>query len=300
MKNLAKWQSLVMESERSRSGRRTDVCRYRFRTRCRNCRRGEWAFTLIEILIAVAIFSVVVLAIYSAWTSILRGSKVALSAAAEAQRTRMAMRAINEALGATQLFLGSLSNYWFQADTSGGFGALSFVSHLPSSFPGSGLFGDQVVRRVTFSVEQNQLKLRQIPLLEPPDSQAHPYTIVLAPNVSRFDLEFLDTNSVEWLTEWIPTNQLPKVVKVTLGFGQKGQGNSKLQDVAVQTVFLTSSAIPRALQLPPGRPGAPPVAPGRGAADAAGGLSQPGTLRPGGMNSVRDSVTVLPGGQPNR
>jgi prepilin-type N-terminal cleavage/methylation domain-containing protein len=241
------------------------------RSRNRGCfhplRSEEWAFTLIEILIAVAIFSFVLLAIYSAWTSILRGSKAGLSAAAEAQRTRMALRAIDEALGAAQLFQGSIQHYWFQAETGGAFAGLSFVSHLPSSFPGSGLFGDQVVRRVTFTVDPGtrQLVLTQIPLLEPPDSQATPYTIMLAPNVSRFELEFMDTNAVEWLTEWIPTNQLPKVVRVMLGFGPTGHGSSGPKDVAVQTVFLTSSAIPRTLQLPPGRGGAAPApgAPGR-------------------------------------
>ena len=71
--------------------------------------------------------------------------------------------------------------YWFMADTSGDFAALSLVSRLPASFPGSGLFGNQIVRRVSFTVEpgpngQHQLVLRQTPLLEPPETARTPYT----------------------------------------------------------------------------------------------------------------------------
>lgn len=224
------------------------------------------AFTLIEIMIAITIFSVVLLAIYSSWTAILRSSKVGLAAAAEAQRTRMALRALEEALGSAELYTANLRYYSFLADTGGDFAALSFVAHLPSSFPGSGLFRDQPVRRVTFSVEpgpnsQNQLVLRQSPLLEPPESQEQPYTIVLAPGVSRFEMEFLDTNSVEWLPEWPATNKLPKVVRVALGLGPRGRISSRPEDLAIQTVFLTSVPIPRELQIPiVGRGVAPPTA----------------------------------------
>ena len=34
--------------------------------------------------------------------------------------------------------------YWFLADTSGEFAALSLVARLPASFPGSGLFGNRI------------------------------------------------------------------------------------------------------------------------------------------------------------
>ena len=50
------------------------------------------AFTLVEIMLALAIFGAVMIAIYSSWSSILRGSKVGLEAAAEAQRSRVAVR----------------------------------------------------------------------------------------------------------------------------------------------------------------------------------------------------------------
>jgi prepilin-type N-terminal cleavage/methylation domain-containing protein len=224
-----------------------------------NRAKTERAFTLIEVMIAMTIFGVVMIAIYSSWTAILRGSKVGLEAAAEAQRTRVAIRAIRESLTSAQLYVENLRYYWFMADTSGDYAALSLVSRLPASFPGSGLFGNQIVRRISFTVEpgprgENQLILRQTPLLEPPDTAQTPYTTVLAPNVNAFVLEFYNTNTLEWDPEWPWTNQLRKLVRVSLSVGPPGH-KPDVADTAVQTALVSSMAIPRILQVPPVRRG---------------------------------------------
>src|SRR5215218_9733728 len=56
------------------------------------------AFTLLEVMVALGLMSIVVVAIYSSWTAILKGSKVALDASAAAQRTRMTTRALHDSL----------------------------------------------------------------------------------------------------------------------------------------------------------------------------------------------------------
>jgi prepilin-type N-terminal cleavage/methylation domain-containing protein len=225
----------------------------------RNRPRGLRAFTLIEVMIAMTIFGLVMVAIYSSWAAILRGSKVGLNAAAEAQRTRIATRAIREALTSAQLYVENIRYYSFMADTSADFAALSLVSRLPDSFPGSGMFGNQVVRRVSFTVEsgpsgQRQLVLRQVPLLEPPETAQTPYTIILAPNVHQFSMEFWNTNTLEWDPEWPFTNQLPKLVRFALSVGSPNHRPDP-GDVAVQTALVSSMAIPRVLQIPPIRRG---------------------------------------------
>lgn len=232
-------------------------------------RGGRGAFTLLEIMLAIAIFAGVLLAIYSTWTAVLRSSRVGLKAAAEGQRTRMALRALQEAIGSAELFAANIQHYAFIADTSQDFAGVSFVARLPASFPGSGLFGDQAVRRVSFTVERgpdsrNQLILRQSPLLEPAEANVRPYSIVLAPNVRMFQMEFLDTNTFEWLPEWTLTNQLPKMIKVAINFGE-GQGPVHKEDVNLRTIALSSVAIPRELQIPAMRRGVaiPPGAGGR-------------------------------------
>lgn len=221
-------------------------------------------FTLLEVMVAITIFTMVLVAIYASWSAILRGSRAGLKAAAEAQRTRVALRAFEESLGATELFLENIRYYSFMADTSGDFAAISFVSHLPPSFPGSGLFGEQAVRRVTFNVEpgkngQNQLMLRQTPLLEPPETAADPYDIVLAPNVREFKMFFWDTNLTDWVEEWLWTNRLPRLVRVQMAFGETTRPLQP-DDVAVKTVYLSSAAIPRDAQIPLNRG----VRPGQG------------------------------------
>jgi prepilin-type N-terminal cleavage/methylation domain-containing protein len=220
---------------------------------------SEHAFTLIEVMVAMAIFGMVMLAIYTSWAAILRGSQVGLQAAAEAQRTRVAVRALRDALTTGQLYTENLRYYWFMADTSGEFPALTLVSRLPASFPGSGLFGNQIVRRIAFTVEagpngQNQLVLRQTPLLEPPDTASTPYTTILAPNVNLFSLEFYNTNTTEWDPEWPWTNQLPKLVRFSLSIGPPHR-KATPADTAVETALVSSMAIPRFWQVPQNRRG---------------------------------------------
>jgi prepilin-type N-terminal cleavage/methylation domain-containing protein len=222
-------------------------------------RTEELAFTLVEVMVAMTIFGLVMLAIYTSWSSILRGSKVGLNAAAEAQRTRVAMRAVRDALTSGQLYVENLRYYWFLADTSGDFAALSMVSRLPASFPGSGLFGNQIVRRISFTVEpgpngQQQLILRQTPLLEPPETAEKPYNIVLAPNVNLFSMEFWNTNTLEWDPEWLWTNQLPKLVRFSLSIGPPHH-KPTAADTEMQTALISSAAIPRIVQVPPIRRG---------------------------------------------
>src|SRR5438128_1577215 len=54
------------------------------------------AFTLIEIMIAITILALVITAIYSSWTAILRASKAGLDAAASVQRARIAVRTLED------------------------------------------------------------------------------------------------------------------------------------------------------------------------------------------------------------
>ena len=147
--------------------------------------RGWRAFTLVEVLIAMAILSMVILAIYSTWMAILRATKTGQAAAAAVQRQRITLRALEDSLMSARLFAANWQHYAFVADTSGDFATLSFVARLPDTFPRSGRYGGLVVRRVTFAVETgsdsvNQLVLRQEPLLLEPDVDEQEHPLVLA------------------------------------------------------------------------------------------------------------------------
>ena len=213
----------------------------------------EKAFTIVEILLAIAIFSMVLAAIYASWSSILRGSRIGLTAAAEVQRTRMAVRSLEESLGSAVLYADNPRYYSFFADTGGEYTYLSFVARLPESFLGSGLFPDQPLRRITFLVDSDKnLEMTQTPILQACEMVDHPYTITLAPQVSVFAMEFFDQRRNEWLPQWTLTNQLPRMVRVAIGFGKKDQTP---ENVTMRIIPLSAVAITRA-----GPGGVPPTA----------------------------------------
>lgn len=218
--------------------------------------RRKTAFTMVEVLLAIGIFSFVIIAIYSSWTAIMRSTRVGHAAAAEVQRTRVAIRSLEESLGAAVMYADNPRYYGFYADTAGEFAYLSFVARLPESFPGSGLFPGQPLRRVTFTVDSaKNLLLMQSTLL---DVSPQPYTIQLAPKTAVFAAEFFNQRMNEWLPEWIATNAMPNMVRVAIDFGDK----STPETITFRTITMSSFTITRAggtqAQMPqvPG-PGAP-------------------------------------------
>jgi type II secretion system protein J len=224
--------------------------------------RTTRAFTLIEIMIALGIFSMVIAAIYACWSSILRSTKVGLDAAARVQRERIAVKALEEALFSVQFFQENARYYSFEADTSGDFARLSFVARLPRSFPRNGNFDDQVVRRVTFAVErgtrsEHLLVLRQSPILFETNIDEEENPLVLTRNVNEFIVEFWGQNSRDWEPEWLYTNQLPKMVRFSLGFG--ADRNRQVSDVTANVVALSSVPIPSSMQVAGPPRGAPQV-----------------------------------------
>ena len=232
------------------------------------------AFTLVEIMLALAIFAGVLAAIYSSWTAILRSSQTAQAAAAEVQRQRLAVRSLEEALASAQMFPYNARHYAFIADTSEQFGFLSFVSRLPEAYPRGGRFGDLPVRRVEFSVEPDAagvptLLLRQTPYLFEPDRDELENPLRLARNVVMFHLEFWGPNSREWEEEWLVTNQLPRLLRFTLAAAPEGSRTVNREDVISRVVVLpVSSTVGGVSGL------APPLAPG------GPDVRQPGSVNP--------------------
>ena len=64
--------------------------------------RGVEAFTLLEVLIALSIFLLLIVGIYASWSQIHRATRVGLEAAADNQRKRVAMRALEQSLGSVK------------------------------------------------------------------------------------------------------------------------------------------------------------------------------------------------------
>ena len=208
------------------------------------CRR---AFTLIEIMVTLAIFALLVAAVYSTWVLIIKSKQVSDEAAAQVQRQRIAIRTIEDSLTCIQSFQASMSYYVFiiQNGTSP---QLSFVARVPDVFPRNGRFGDFNLRRLTFTVEavsdsERDLVLRQNPILMDVDPAEQSTPLVLARNVQDFIVECWDTNAMDWADTWDSTNSLPPMVRVTLALG------SNLKD---KTANGPTLAIAREIAMPSG------------------------------------------------
>jgi prepilin-type N-terminal cleavage/methylation domain-containing protein len=222
------------------------------------------AFTLIEIMMAIAIFSLLVTAVYSTWVVILKSKQVGDAVAAQAQRERIAVRTLEDSLTCIQSFQASMQYYAFGV-TNGDQPSLSFVARVPDVFPRNGRF-DSNLRRLTFTVEpvsnsEKDLLLRQNPILMDVDPAEQAAPLVLARNVKDFVIECWDTNALDWVTGWDSTNSLPPMVRVTLTFGgnQLASGNTAPTTVVVREIAVPSGTLPSAAQT-----GAPFGGPGGG------------------------------------
>jgi type II secretion system protein J len=238
------------------------------------------AFTLLEIMIAITILALVLASIYSTWTAILRASKTGQQAAAAVQRSRIVLRMLEDSLTSARSFVANPGYYGFMAE-NGDEASLSFVARLAKSFPRSGRFGDLDVRRLTYSVENGasgrELVLRQAPLVMELDKDEKEHPIVLAKNVKEFGMQFWDARLNDWVDEWKQTNQLPKLLMVTLKFADSAKPGAADEEIT-RIISLPAMAVQPMWQMPrvgPGPGGIPP-----GGVPPGGRPGSPGVIQP--------------------
>jgi prepilin-type N-terminal cleavage/methylation domain-containing protein len=229
-------------------------------------RKNRRAFTLIEIMVSIAIFALIVAAVYSTWVLILKSSQVGQSAAARVQRQRIAVRTIEDSLTCIQSEQASPQYYGFLV-LNGDTPQFSYVARVPDIFPRNGKFGDFNLRRLTFAVEQDSgsvknLVLRQNPLLMSMDQDEQTTPLFLARDVKDFKVECWDTNQLQWDTEWDDTNAIPPLVRVTLTLNNNGGGDSESPTLTIQReIAMPSESMPAFVQTGVqnnGNPGIPP------------------------------------------
>ena len=212
------------------------------------------SFTLVEIMVAVAVFSIIIAAIYSTWILVLRSAKVGQEAAAQVQRQRIAVRTIEDSLSCIQSFQASMQYYSFIVQ-NGDQPFLSFTARLPDIFPRNGRFEGFNLRRLTFTVEpgadnEKNLVLRQNPILMDMDSDEQAMPLVLARNVKDFVVECWDTNAMDWAQEWDDTNSIPTLVRVTLTLGGNFSAGNGAPELAItREIAVPSGTMPTPVQI---------------------------------------------------
>jgi prepilin-type N-terminal cleavage/methylation domain-containing protein len=231
--------------------------------------RSRSAFTLIEIMIAIGLLSMIIASVYAVWTAILRSSRVGKDTAVAVQRARITVRIIEDSLSSAECFMKNSDYYGFVAE-NGDEPTLSFVARLAKSFPRSGKFGDLDVRRLEFSIQRgtdtpHELVLRQRPLLMEFDQDEKDHPIILAKNVKAFEMKFYDKDKRptgdspdDWPDEWTQTNKLPTLVQVTVRIADNASASSA-EEVVTRIVSIPSVQVRPEYQMPPlpGSPGNP-------------------------------------------
>jgi len=257
-------------------------------------------FTLIEIMVALAIFSILVAAVYSTWVLILKSSQVGQEAAAQVQRQRIAIRTIEDSLTCIQSFQASIQYYSFIVQ-NGDQPELSFVARVPDIFPRNGRF-DSNLRRLTFTVEPDadsggkDLMLRQNEILKDMDADEQVAPLVLARNVKNFLIE-CGTNGVDdWTVEWDATNSIPPMVRVTLTLGGNATGNSGPTLVITREIAVPSITLPTAVQMPRLGGGGGGGGGGQGGGGRGGGTGGGRQNGAGGNNGQNGNGGGRPGG----
>lgn len=221
------------------------------------------AFSLIEIMIAIAILSVVVGAIYATWRMIISATKSGQTAAAQVQRRRVALRCIEESLTYTVMFAANSSRYYSFVAENGSDATISFVSQLPNDFPRSGRFGGFTVRRLAYSIESGEdggrdLVLRQAPIMTEFDQDEQEHPLVLMRNVKKMEMEFWDEAKKDWTDEWLLTNQVPRLIRVAITTDNP-QNPFDRGEEHIQIVSPAAAAVQAGWQaLPPIAPNQPP------------------------------------------
>jgi type II secretion system protein J len=222
---------------------------------------GRGGFTLLEIMVALSILLMVVAAIYASWIAVVRGTETGRKAAAAAQRSRVAARALEDALTTARMFAADSYDYSFIAE-NGDDATLSFVAKPPEMFP-RGTATSFKLRRVTFSVErdkdssQNDLVLRQRPVLLEMDKHEEEDPVVLAHNVKKFEMQFWDVRKGMYVDEWPQTNQLPTLVMIVLEIGAD-EAHSQLPQSVVKEIGIPTTTVPYIWQTTVGPPPGPP------------------------------------------
>ncbi len=193
--------------------------------RTSTARRG---FTLVEVLLAVTILSLVVTAVYSTWSAALLAWRRGTDASEVFQRQRIVMDTLTELAQSAVYFGASPTLYAVTGSSKPGWGdTVSFVTASDVLLPPSEAIAAGM-RRVTISMEQDDYGRKYLAIVNAPAVSGEETNIttalqahVLSMDVSGFYVRYLDPRDNTWYDKWEEAGLIPLGMEFTIVFGQQ-------------------------------------------------------------------------------
>lgn len=192
-------------------------------------RRAD-AFTLLELLLALSIFSVVSAMAAAAFWSVTKSFNRSNELLEQLHYGEFAMDQLVASLRSAAWFSSKPEAFGFWLEPDGG--TASWVSSGSAFLPPDSPYRNGL-HRLSVSVErvgrQHGLAVRVFShLAEDPDPRdADPF--LAAPSVREFDCEWYDFEGESWSHDWEETNSLPKLVRITLVMDKREDDDEALR-----------------------------------------------------------------------
>lgn len=188
------------------------------------------AFTLLEVMLAVTILSLVITVTYTLWSTALTAWRRGMAGLEDVQRDRIVVEALENLTRAAVFFPANPDFYTVRGTLTPGLGStISFVTASPWGLPES----QQMLRglrRVTIGLrydERGRLYLGfcntpAVMLTEEPERDA--VWQVLSREVIGFEVRYRDPRNNIWVTEWQETHLVPSALEYTVAFRSGAPG----------------------------------------------------------------------------
>jgi prepilin-type N-terminal cleavage/methylation domain-containing protein len=193
----------------------------------RHLHQSPSGFTLLEVLLAVAVLGMLITAVYSTWSAALNAWKRGSDATEAFQRQRIVMDALGELTQSAVFFAPSASLYAFVGKSNPGLGdSISFVTGSDAYLPPSEAIAAGM-RRVIISLEQDQYRRTYLavvnePALRPNDDPSLPplQAHVISMDVTGFTVQYRNPRDGTWSEKWDEDQFPPSAVQYTVTFGE--------------------------------------------------------------------------------
>lgn len=203
-------------------------------------RRG---FTLLELLIAIAMAGIVLLSLYSAMGTVFKARRVAMASTERARTVEVVMRVLQRDIEAAQSPDGVIANTFSGIDQTGPSGDTDTLEFYTTAPGPRSTDHTNVVNHVQWMLAadpndaQQSVLVRQVSSQPLAFSEEDPLQEVLCRHVHSFNLRYFD--GTDWVDGWDSTTEaslVPIAIEIDLDLDLPNSDGT-VQDTMVRRVF---------------------------------------------------------------